>query len=589
MSELHLFDFDGTLFKSPDRPDWWGPKTWLVDPASLGPPCVPLKPGSDWWIGSSVRDAKRSISDSDVWAILCTGRADMGSLRYRVAELLKQKGLNFDEVFLNPTNNTETYKIQVMLKILQKHPHIDTVQIWEDHPGHLPKFVKAIEATGRTCIPHLIKSTKHEVVCVQEDMEKLVAEGWSKWRKAMKNKVSLSDRLIAKWKKANPKAKVKADPKDIQSVRKLMNPDYYVASTRKARYMARVIDDIATVLRLADAAVHWGQIEFLDIFTDRAKVLITQAPKSATKVAVLHLAKDSKAQEYVKDKAEELKEKGYDDDKAFAVAWSIYCKYKSKDIPDSEGHCKKSPSEYFPNKKASTNTERDFYKATDGNWYVDNEDYNEDEDGEQIEGDMTSYGPFPSFEAADKYMSRNFANSGGYGEDDSGRMKPPRRPTKPRRSASPSSVGASMGFPVDVPSSQREIMMNTMTQRVAARHLRRTAGKIPSKAPRDVKQVAKAWQENAMEAAEAGIAEDGETGSEARGTRSFWKDRLYVSEMDSDKGSRWLISDNYERAATMVYYPDSDEWYYMPMYGSEKLMRGGTREALANAQIIWTG
>jgi len=92
-----------------------------------------------------------------------------------------------------------------------------------------------------------------------------------------------------------------------------------------------------------------------------------------------------------------------------------------------------------------------------------------------------------------------------------------------------------------------------------------------------------------MEAAEAGIAEDGETGSEARGTRSFWKDRLYVSEMDSDKGSRWLISDNYERAATMVYYPDSDEWYYMPMYGSEKLMRGGTREALANAQIIWTG
>jgi hypothetical protein len=82
---------------------------------------------------------------------------------------------------------------------------------------------------------------------------------------------------------------------------------------------------------------------------------------------------------------------------------------------------------------ASTNTERDFYKASDGKWYVDNEDYDEDEDGEQIEGDTTSYGPFPSFEAADKYMSRNFANSGGYGEDDSGRQRPPRNPVSPRR------------------------------------------------------------------------------------------------------------------------------------------------------------
>jgi hypothetical protein len=83
---------------------------------------------------------------------------------------------------------------------------------------------------------------------------------------------------------------------------------------------------------------------------------------------------------------------------------------------------------------ASTNTERYFYKATDGKWYVENEEYEEDWDtGEQIEGEMTHYGPFPSFEAADKYMSRNFANSGSYTEDDSGRMKPPRKPVKPGR------------------------------------------------------------------------------------------------------------------------------------------------------------
>ena len=46
---------------------------------------------------------------------------------------------------------------------------------------------------------------------------------------------------------------------------------------------------------------------------------------------------------------------------------------------------------------------------------------------------MTHYGPFPSFDAAYKYMRRNFANSGGYSTDKSGRIKPPRNPVKPGR------------------------------------------------------------------------------------------------------------------------------------------------------------
>jgi hypothetical protein len=84
-------------------------------------------------------------------------------------------------------------------------------------------------------------------------------------------------------------------------------------------------------------------------------------------------------------------------------------------------------------KQASTNTERYYYKATDGKWYVENEEYEEDWAGEQIEGEMTHYGPFSSFDAAEKYMRRNFANSGSYSDDHSGRMKPPRNPVKPGR------------------------------------------------------------------------------------------------------------------------------------------------------------
>jgi len=92
------------------------------------------------------------------------------------------------------------------------------------------------------------------------------------------------------------------------------------------------------------------------------------------------------------------------------------------------------PGQKQASKQASTNTERYFYKATDGKWYVENEEYEEDwGTGEQIEGEMTHYGPFPSFDAAEKYMRRNFANSGSYSDDHSGRMKPPRNPVKPGR------------------------------------------------------------------------------------------------------------------------------------------------------------
>tara|TARA_B100001094_G_scaffold311924_1_gene348043 strand:+ start:571 stop:810 length:240 start_codon:yes stop_codon:yes gene_type:complete len=59
---------------------------------------------------------------------------------------------------------------------------------------------------------------------------------------------------------------------------------------------------------------------------------------------------DSKAMKYVKNKAEELKEKqpGLDKGEAFALAWSIYCKHKQGEIPDTENHCKRDPSEYLP-------------------------------------------------------------------------------------------------------------------------------------------------------------------------------------------------------------------------------------------------
>lgn len=58
---------------------------------------------------------------------------------------------------------------------------------------------------------------------------------------------------------------------------------------------------------------------------------------------------------YVHDKVEEImeKQKEKDESQAWAVAWSIYCKYKKPNSP----HCKKEKDEYFPNQnKKATQT-----------------------------------------------------------------------------------------------------------------------------------------------------------------------------------------------------------------------------------------
>lgn len=140
--------------------------------------------------------------------------------------------------------------------------------------------------------------------------------------------------------------------------------------------------------------------------------------------------------------------------------------------------------------------------------------------------------------------------------------------------------------------------------------LRRTVqagGKVPPGAPRQVKQVAEAAIRNALEAAEEQIKDWAEVVKKnpsmnrpeenPEDTRKFWKERVYVHH-ERDRGKyepekfgvdAWVIADNFDRGPNLIYYTETDTWVYMPSYGSEKVMRGGFREALANAKIMYTG
>ncbi len=102
---LHSFDFDDTLFQ----------------------------PISKEWIEETVAKARESIEDSDVLAVLITGRKDEPARREELEELLSGKGLDFDEVFMNNSpEDSPTYKSRTLKELRKRFPAITSVQIWEN-------------------------------------------------------------------------------------------------------------------------------------------------------------------------------------------------------------------------------------------------------------------------------------------------------------------------------------------------------------------------------------------------------------------------------------------------------------------------
>ncbi|HIL97581.1 MAG TPA: DUF2410 domain-containing protein [Pseudomonadales bacterium] len=146
--ELHIFDFDATLFMSPMYPsDWEGHVgNWFDTVRSLSPPCV-IDP-SGMWIESTVSAAHESIADPEVYTVLMTGRTAKPALNARVNELLDSAGLAFDEVHLKPGGGTQDWKSSMILNLIQLFPDLETVQIWDDRKNHLDHFGTVVEAQG---------------------------------------------------------------------------------------------------------------------------------------------------------------------------------------------------------------------------------------------------------------------------------------------------------------------------------------------------------------------------------------------------------------------------------------------------------
>ncbi len=159
---LAFFDFDGTLFLSPEPPQGEDPAQWWTSSKSLYPPFVPDKPGRGWWNVSVVEKAKEAFENPDVISVLVTGRRKAG-FSLRIKELLAQAGIKFHHIYMSSGGPTEEYKIKAINELLREYPTIRGVSIWEDRMQHLRSFVDAVESQGKACFPHLITVAAHPI------------------------------------------------------------------------------------------------------------------------------------------------------------------------------------------------------------------------------------------------------------------------------------------------------------------------------------------------------------------------------------------------------------------------------------------
>lgn len=160
LKRLAVFDFDGTLFASPERPSWWKFEGFWGRPETLNPPFVPQVPDDSWWSSEVVSEASNAISDSNTFAILLTGRPK--KLGNRIIELTNNKGLNFQEYHFASGGSTLDFKMSVIANLLSKYPSISFVEMWDDRSEHTPAFEEFLNSKNIENEVHLVSRIANE-------------------------------------------------------------------------------------------------------------------------------------------------------------------------------------------------------------------------------------------------------------------------------------------------------------------------------------------------------------------------------------------------------------------------------------------
>lgn len=152
---LAVFDFDKTLFRSPDAPK--GHKgNWHIKIDSLTPPQVSDVPKDNMWNMQIVNKAKEFIDREDIYCIMLTGRVD-NIFEDRVNQLLLQKELVFDIVRLNEFGgDTVEFKVNTIKSLIDKMPKLERLTMWDDDEEKIEKYKEIFSNKDYTFIIHTV-------------------------------------------------------------------------------------------------------------------------------------------------------------------------------------------------------------------------------------------------------------------------------------------------------------------------------------------------------------------------------------------------------------------------------------------------
>jgi hypothetical protein len=146
---LSIFDFDGTLVRSP-MPDvgrlmyeqktgvkyphrgWWG-RVESLDTTMFDIETIP----------EVIKDYKLEIADPANFVVLMTGRQPQ--FTEIVKTIIESKELKFDDYYFNTGGETCSVKKFQIMEILKQQPDIKVIKLWDDRVAHIPQFKRFFE------------------------------------------------------------------------------------------------------------------------------------------------------------------------------------------------------------------------------------------------------------------------------------------------------------------------------------------------------------------------------------------------------------------------------------------------------------
>lgn len=136
---LAIFDFDDTLFWSPQPPK--GHKgNWWISGESLEGKAVPKVPDESFWNEDVVGYALNLYNNPEYYTVMMTGRIG-DRFADRINELLKQKHIRFAEKYYNEFGgDTAEYKIKAIKNLLEKLPNVERLIMWENEAEKAEKY-----------------------------------------------------------------------------------------------------------------------------------------------------------------------------------------------------------------------------------------------------------------------------------------------------------------------------------------------------------------------------------------------------------------------------------------------------------------